>query len=107
MTRENLIKTVSDGLAMLVHLLEGRTAARLTDLNVVSENFVKDFLNDLRDLELRNLNADRQNQPAIDLGDKTRRVSYQVSTEYRTHDIQKKLDKFFTHNLDRDYDQIS
>jgi len=51
-----MIKAVTDGLTLLLHRLEGRSAARLYDLNIVSEDFFKDLLNCLRNLALVNLN---------------------------------------------------
>jgi hypothetical protein len=106
MTPETAIHTVSDGLKWLAFQLDGRTVARLYDLNIVSENFIKDFLNCLRELSLKNLNDGGANFPAIDLGDKKHRISFQVTTEKRAKKMQESLDTFHRHQLDRDYDQI-
>src|SRR6266566_233105 len=104
--RENMIKAVTDGLTLLVHRIEGRAAARLYDLNIVSENFFKDLLNCLRNLALVNLNKTASNYPAIDLGDKTHRVSFQVTADRRTRKIQASIDTFLAHQLIDDYDEI-
>jgi len=76
--RDDLIRTVTDGLKWLVHKLDGRSVARLYDLHVVSEDFVKNFLNGLRGLNLENLNEGGVNYPAVDLGDKFQRLCFQV-----------------------------
>lgn len=104
--RDDLIRTVTDGLKWLVHLLDGRSVARLYDLTVVSEDFVKHFLNSLRGLNLENLNEGGVNFPAIDLGDKARRLSFQVTTEHGATKIQSTLDTFEKHKLNADYDEV-
>jgi len=104
--QDELIRVITDGLQWLVHKLEGRTVARLYDLHIVSEDFVKRFVNCLRDLDLVNLNEGGFNHPAIDLGDKKKRVSYQVTNQRTARKIQDGLDKFDKHGLAADYDEI-
>jgi hypothetical protein len=72
----------------------------------VSEDFFKEFLNSLRNLNLRNLNEGGVNFPAIDLGDKASRISFQVTTEHRANKIQSSLDTFRDHGLNTNYDQV-
>lgn len=104
--RDEMIRTVTDGLKWLVFKLDGRSAARLYDLHVVSEDSVKDLLNCLRGLNLENLNKGGVNFPAIDLGDKARRLSFQVTSEKSASKLQGSLDTFHRHKLDTDYDQV-
>jgi hypothetical protein len=104
--RDNLVRTVTDGLKWLVHLLDGRSVARLYDLHVVSEDSVKEFLNCLRRLDLENLNKGGVNFPAIDLGDKARRLSFQVTTENSAKKIQGSFNTFHKHGLGTDYDEV-
>lgn len=104
--RDEFLRTITDGLKWLVFKLDGRSVARLYDLHVVSEDSVKDLLNCLRGLNLENLNKAGVNFPAIDLGDKKRRLSFQVTTEKAASKLQQSLDTFHKHNLDADYDQV-
>ncbi len=106
MDREQSLKIVVDGLSWLVSKLEGRGVARLYDLHGISEHFIKDFLNELRGLSLENLNRGGQQHPAIDLGDTTRRLAFQVTTEKTSTKIQDSLKTFFDHSLELKYDQV-
>jgi hypothetical protein len=104
---ETLIKIISDGLTLLESRLKGRAAARLFDLNIVSENFMRDFLNTLRSLNLTNLNKGRKHAfPAIDLGDEQQRLSFQVTSDKSGPKIQKSLKTFVLHKLGNEYDRI-
>lgn len=104
--REEMLRTVTDSLKWLVFKLDGRSVARLYDLHVVSEDTVRDLLNIVRGLRLENLNKNGINFPAVDLGDKTRKVSFQVTTEKEARKLQDSLDTFHGHNLDADYDHL-
>lgn len=106
MEREDSIKIVSDGLSALAFRLHGRSAAGLTDLSSISEDFFKDFLNDLRGLALVNLNVATPNHPAVDLGDKQKRVSFQVTMDRSTKKIKESAIMFLGHQLGQDYDEI-
>lgn len=104
--RDEMIRTITDGLKWLVFKLDGRSVARLYDLHVVSEDSVKDLLNCLRCLNLENLNKGGVNFPAIDLGDKAQRLSFQITTEKAAIKLQSSLETFHRHKLDVDYDQV-
>lgn len=106
MLRDAKIRRVSDGLTHLQLLLKNRSAARLFDLNVCSEEFVKDFLNCLYGLNLENLNQGGTNFPALDLGDSVKRIGFQVTTEFRSSKIQETLDTFANHGLQTKYDRV-
>src|SRR5947207_2146941 len=106
MDREKSLKTVVDGISWLVSKLDGRAVARLYDLHGISEHFVNDFLNQLRALDLKNLNKGGQQHPAIDLGDTTRRIAFQVTTEKTSTKIQDSLKTFLDFSLNLQYDQV-
>lgn len=66
----------------------------LTDLNKHAEDFFKTILNHLLSLSLVNLNADRSNEPGLDLGDKTNKVAFQITatrTSAKVNDMLAKL----------------
>lgn len=104
--RDNQVRNITDGLKLLEKYVEGRTIARLTDLNQVSEDFFKEFLNELKGLRLRNLNKDQNNHPAIDLGDTSNRICFQVTSDKSAAKIQYTIDKFVEYNLQADYDEL-
>lgn len=65
----------------------------LHDVNVHSENFFRDFLNCLRDWELRNANEIQSNEAGIDLIDDKHKVVIQVSSESTKNKIQESINK--------------
>lgn len=65
----------------------------LHDINVHSENFFRDFLNCLRDWELRNANEIQSNEAGIDLIDDKHKIVIQVSSESTKKKIQESINK--------------
>jgi hypothetical protein len=59
-----------------------------------AEDFFADFLNLVYGYELKNLSHDSLNNVASDLGDSTRRIAVQVTSERTKAKIQTTLDKF-------------
>lgn len=80
----------------------------LVGINTVSEPFFRDFLNVLYGLNLTNLNNGISNYPAIDLGDTSSRICFQVSSDGKKNKLQKTLKTFGDpqHNLTQAYDTI-
>lgn len=76
------------------------------DYNRMLEDYVLGILNIVYDMNFKNLNYEKKNFPAIDLGDKTKRVCVQVTTDNDRDKITTTLKKFFYHDLDKDYDVI-
>ena len=86
-----------DQTTMLLHAYADtvKTFGRLNlhDINVHSENFFRDFLNDLRGLQLINVNDIWRNEPGVDLADFAQKIIIQVSSECTKKKIQDSLDK--------------
>lgn len=78
----------------------------LTDINSDAENFCCGLLNIVLDAQLQNLNLLKMNFPAIDLADSSRRICVQVTSSEGAEKITHTLDRFFSHNLDKDYDRL-
>jgi hypothetical protein len=57
-------------------------------------------------MNLVNLNSTMPNFPAIDLGDKTARIAFQVTRDGKATKIQKTIDSFVKHKLVLDYDRL-
>ena len=78
----------------------------LTDINSEAEDFCCGLLNEMLDGQFHNLNLERMNFPAVDLGDRERRICVQVTSTAGAEKIDHTLERFFFHGLHRDYDRL-
>lgn len=78
----------------------------LTDINSDAEEFCRGLLNIVLGAEFANMNLLQMNFPAIDLGDRGRRICVQVTSTAGAEKIVHTLERFFGHGLDRDFDRI-
>lgn len=86
--------------------IENADSINLMDINIHSENFYRDFLNLLLDLDLKNINIVEKNAAAIDLGDEIKKIALQVTA---TGDLKKTKDtvkKFNEKDLNKKYDRL-
>ena len=104
--RTDALAVISDGLAWIKISCEQRGLLRLFDNNVVAQRFFCQLLNAAFDLDLQVMDDVRTNYPAIDLGDATNRIAYQITTEKRSDKVQSTLRKFVQHNLNQHYDVL-
>ena len=94
LTRGYFIGEIVDALSDVASQVSTRGRLGLTDLNKHAEDFFKTILNHLLSLSLVNLNADRSNEPGLDLGDKIKKVAFQITatrTSAKVNDMLKKL----------------
>ena len=94
-------------LSILQYYIENSNAMGEYDINTHCEEFFREFLNILFDLELVNLNKIKVNFPAVDLGDIDAGVCYQVTTTSESDKIKTTLEKFNDHKLYNDYEEIN
>lgn len=78
-----------------------------TDINIGCEDFFCKLLNLLYGLSLTNLNKLHVNFPAIDLGDDSTRICFQVTSEDDISKIRETLDVFKKKELYKEYDIIN
>ena len=78
----------------------------LTDINSDAEDFCCGLLNIVLEVRLQNLNLLQMNFPAIDLADQNRRICVQVTSTAGAEKITHTLDRFFAHELEKDYDRL-
>jgi hypothetical protein len=104
--RSDSLAAIADGLALIKSSCEQRGLLKLFDNHVVAQHFFCRFLNAAFGLRLVQMDEIRANYPAIDLGDLTNRVAYQVTTERRSDKVQHTLDKFVEHGLEKHYDTL-
>lgn len=79
MNRSNYFNYIEEKLNVLSYRITQRGKLNILDLNIHSETFFADFLNNLYDLNLQNLNISVQNVEAIDLIDKENKIIAQLS----------------------------
>ncbi|MEZ5691664.1 MAG: SMEK domain-containing protein [Rickettsiales bacterium] len=104
--RQKHIDKIIEKLSMLKTQVELSNSLNLTDTNVVSENFYRDFLNLLYGYNLQNINAIVPNATAIDLGDEERSITIQVTSTADLSKIKKTVESFVGKELNKKYDRL-
>lgn len=105
LTRGYFLGEIIDEFASLSAQVALRCRLGFTDLNVISEDFFKDILNIILSTSLINLNVDRSNEPALDLGDKLNKLAFQVTSTSNVAKVHKTL-KALTVEQKSDYSTI-
>lgn len=103
---DKTIKNISLRLSILTGHVKQLNSLNLLDLNIHAENFYRDFLNLIYDSNLINMNTIEKNAPAIDLGDKEKRIAFQVTSTCTKEKIDSTIEKFIEKNLYEDYDRL-
>jgi hypothetical protein len=104
--RGDALKTITQGLAWIKTTCELQGQMKLFDDHLQAQPFFRRVLNVAYGLQLEVMDRIRPNYPAIDLGDRTNRVAFQVTTERRADKVQHTLDKFVEYGLHRDFDLL-
>ena len=106
----NLKKTqdrINELMSRFVAQIKGATAMNRTDINRISEDvLIRLFSEIYGHTELKNLNVEDTNTPAIDLGDKETRTAYQITSTPSSQKVKRTLEKFVAHKLYEDYDHL-
>ena len=98
-TRGTIIGKIIDDLARLMSQIELRNKVGLLDLTKVSEDFFKELLNTVYDLNLSNLNEKRINEPGLDLGDIRNKIAFQITSTKTSGKVSKTLEKITEEQL--------
>ena len=80
-TRGYFIGEIIDELANIANQVDIRTKLNLLELNIHLENFFREVLNILLDIRLQNLNNERSNAPGLDLGDPSKKIAFQITSQ--------------------------
>lgn len=107
MNRDNYLREIADHLGRVAYQVEARNSIRLFDLATAAEDFYKGLLNLVYDLNLVNLNIEKPNTKAIDLGDSAARKCIQVTSENSIGKIRDTVTKFDEDGRDADYDELT
>lgn len=97
---------IGDRLNVLAAQLKTRTRASLTDANHWLESVMTRFFNPLMGWDLVNLNIEKPNFPAADLGDKARRIAIQITNQDDPSKITETAAKAAEHELHKDFDRL-
>lgn len=107
MKRLDYISGCADYLGRLVHEIKLRSSLSLYDINKVSEDFFIPILKILYNCpDLCNQNQIEYNYPAVDLGCRTSRTSFQVTSDASSEKVAKTLEKFAAHKLQEHFDKL-
>lgn len=104
-TRGHYIGHIVDDLTSIAEQVQTRCALKLYDLPLHLENFYKDLLSILLDINLKNLNEEQSNAPGLDLGDKKSGDAFQITATKTGQKINKTL-KAVTDKQVGDYPNI-
>jgi len=104
--RELDVKTITHEFAVWEVKIANNTSLNLYDGNIFSEHTICEVLNCIYGYQLKNINSDKSNHPAIDLADKENSIAFQISSTKTKQKIQETINKFITHNLHDEYDQL-
>jgi hypothetical protein len=107
MQQQNLLNQARNLLTAFVASVKGATALGHTDINVISENVLRDLFRIVYSLpELRNLNQERRNYPGIDLADDTKGVAFQITATPDLSKIKETLQTVLRAGLEVKYPRI-
>ena len=101
-TKEKLLESIEERLTVYAGWINQGQGRRSKG----SEDLYRELLNTAFDYELRNMNWEKDNFPAIDLGDAEERLAVQVTSTGTADKVKKTLEKFKEYNLDQDYDRL-
>ena len=106
----NLKKTqdrINELMSRFVAQIKGATAMNRTDIKRISEDVLIPLFSEIYGhTELKNLNVENTNAPAIDLGDKKTRTAYQITSTPSSRKVKRTLEKFVARELYKEYDRL-
>ena len=107
--KESIIKSITDNLAFSSKSTTLNNVIGLFDSNRLAQDFFSSLFSlifgytDLKDLDKLN---DVVNYPAIDLGDETARIAFQITTQSDSSKIKDTISKFLSYKLYVKYDRL-
>jgi SMEK domain len=104
--RETIIKNIIAHFAVLKEEVKLRSKVNLQDINVHAETFYKILLNDILGYDLENINIVDQNAAVIDLGDKSKKIAIQVTSNNSKKKIKETVEAFNKKELYKEYDDL-
>jgi hypothetical protein len=93
-------------LSVLRYVIASNCKRGLTDIAIEAEDFLCALVNITRGWDLRNLNYEEKNFPAIDLGSESVGVGVQVTADNSASKIDETLSTFYDKKLDQKYPNL-
>lgn len=87
-------------------LIKANTAVSMYDINILSENFCRDILNEIFSLKLINANLFEKNAKAIDLLDEKKKIVVQVTSDISTSKINHTIKEYVNNNYHHLYKEL-
>lgn len=107
MNRDDYLNNIAKNFGRLTHEIRALNAIGRFDINSVAEDFLVPVLKvAFACPDLQNQNEIQINFPAVDLGCRTTRISFQVTTDASSSKAEKTLKKFHEHGLDKLFDRV-
>lgn len=106
LTRKNHTDRIIKLISQIKSEVDTSNSLNLTDINVISENFYRDFLNLCYGYDLKNINIEEQNTAAIDLGDLNKKIAIQVTSTGGLPKTRKTVQSFIEKKLHLKYDRL-
>lgn len=106
LNRQDKITKIDMYLSILKYYISFQNKAGKTDINHYSEDFIKEILNIIFNLELLNLNDIKHNHTAIDLGDKENKECFQITSTNESGKIKESLIKYENESYYNDYNKV-
>lgn len=107
MNRDDHLNKIAKYFGRLTYEIRALNAIGRFDINSVAEDFLIPVLKVAFTCpDLRNQNEIQMNFPAVDLGCRTTRTSFQVTTDASSGKAEKTLKKFHEHDLDKLFDRV-
>ena len=108
MNMQKSLARINELMSGFVTEVKGASAMNWTDINLIAENVLIPLFSEIYGhTELKSLNTSgNPNFPAIDLGDKTTKIAYQVTSTPTSQKIKGTLKKFVDNELYNEYDHL-
>lgn len=104
-SRGFFVGEIIDEFSVISSQVKLRNQLGLNDLTVYAENYIKEVLNCLLNINLINLNSERANVPGLDLGDEIAKKCFQVTSTATSEKVNKTLEKI-TDEQAKKYDEV-
>lgn len=103
MTRELEIKQLNYYFSVWIAEIRVNNYVTFYDINKISEGLACQLLNLLYGYNLLNLNDEKKNMYAVDLGDREKKIAFQITSRTDGKKIEETLEKFKENKLDEEY----
>lgn len=106
LARELDEKYIIEKLAQIESMVRLSNNQQLYDIDHVLEDFCTGLINLVYGLNLHNINNEKKNSPAIDLGDPEAKIAVQITSDKSGTKIRQTVEKFIENNLYNTYDKL-